>query len=217
AQGCQAAADATGHAGIAHIGVHRVGKIHGSGAGRQLHDLAFGGKYVNLVREQVNFDVLDKFEGVAGILLHFQQSVDPLARTDMGVAGSVIGGFVQPMGGDAVVGHGLHFLGADLDLNGHTVHAKQSGMQGLVAVGLGNRDIVLKTAGNWLVKVVNSAQHAITGIYRVHHDTEGIHIHDFGEGFTLGAHLLVDAVQVFFAAEYTRLHEIGRASCRERV
>ena len=120
------------------------------------------------------------------------------------------------MGRDAVVGHGLHFLGADLDLDGHAMHAEQGGVQRLVAIGLGNRNVVLEAAGHGLVEIVHGAEHAVAGVDLVHHDAERVHVHDLGEGLALGAHLLVDAVQVFFPAEDPPGHAFTQQAGFER-
>jgi hypothetical protein len=62
----QAAVDATGDTAVAQFRVHRVGKVHGGRAARQFHDVALGREHVDLVGEQVDLDVLDKLQTVAG-------------------------------------------------------------------------------------------------------------------------------------------------------
>ena len=181
--------------------MHRVGEVDRRGALGQLHDPALGREDVDLVREQVDLHALDEFQGVTGPLLHLQYALDPLAGAGVGALGLLVAaGLVQPVGGDAVVGHLFHFAGADLDLDRHPVHAEQRGMQRLVAVGLGNGDVVLEAPGQRLVQVVYGAEHAIAGIDLVDDDPERVDIHDLVEGPTLAAHLLVDAVEVFLAA-----------------
>src|SRR3990167_5314551 len=212
----QAPVDATGDAAVADIGVHCVGKIDRRGAFGQLHDPAFGREHVDLVREQVDLHAFDKFQGVAGTLLHFQHALDPLARTGMGAFGLLVAaGLVQPVGGDAVVGHLFHFAGADLDLDRHAVHAKQGGMQRLVAVGLGNCDVVLEAAWQGFVQIMYSAQHAVAGIDLVDDDPERIDVHDLVEGPTLAAHFLVDAVEVFLTTADLALDAIDGQAVAE--
>jgi hypothetical protein len=99
--------------------------------------------------------------------------------------------------GDAVVGHLFHFAGADLDLDRHAVHAEQRGVQRLVAVGLGDRDVILEAPRQRLVQVMHGAQHAVAGVDLVDDDAERVDVHDLVEGPALAAHLLVDAVEVF--------------------
>src|SRR5690606_15036939 len=93
-------------------------------------------------------------------------------------------------------------FGTDLDFDGHTVHPDQGGVQGLVAIGLGNGDVVLEAARYRLVQVVHGTQHAIAHVHRVHDDTVAVHVHDLVEGFALGFHLVVDGIQVLFAAQH---------------
>ncbi|MNR16705.1 hypothetical protein D3C85_1333240 [compost metagenome] len=125
--------------------MHRVSEVDRRGALGQLHDPAFGREHVDLVREQVDLHAFDEFQRVAGALLHFQHALDPLAGAGMGAFRLLVAaGLVQPMGGDAVVGHLFHFTGADLDLDRNTVHAEQRGVQRLIAVGLGDRDVILE-------------------------------------------------------------------------
>jgi hypothetical protein len=72
---------------------------------------------------------------------------------------------VEPVAGDAVVGHVVHLLRADLDLDGHAVHAHEHRVQGLVAVGLGDGDVVLELAGHRLVQVVHMPEDPVAGVH----------------------------------------------------
>ena len=216
-QRCQAAVDAAGNAGIADVGVHRVGEVDRRGAFRQLHDAALGREHVDLVREQVDLHALDKFQRVAGALLHFQHAFDPLPRAGVAALGQVfLVGFVQPVRGDAVVGQLFHFAGTDLDLDRYAVHAEQRGVQRLVAVGLGYRDVVLEAAGQGLVQVVHGAQYAVTGVDLVDDDAEGVDVHDFVERPALAAHFLVDAVEVLLAARHLAFHAFASQAMEDR-
>ena len=127
------------------------------------------------------------------------------ARAWLPLTDGAVARLVQPVCGDAVVGHLLHVAGADLDFDGHAVHAHQHGVQGLVAVGLGNGDVVLELPGHRLVQAVDAAQYPVAGVHRVDDDAKGEDIHDLREALPLGFHLLVDAVEVLFAADYLDL------------
>jgi hypothetical protein len=87
--------------------------------------------------------------------------------------------------GNAVVGHGFHGFGADLDFDRYATLTFQDGVQGLVAVGLGNGDVVFELAGNGLVQVVHHAEGAITGVHIFGNDAKAVHVHDFGKRFCL--------------------------------
>ncbi len=143
----QATVDAAGYAGVADIGMHRIGEVDGGRTLGHLHDAALGGEDVDLVGEQVDLHALDEFQRVAGTLLQLQHTLDPLSGAGMGSLGHfVLGRLVQPVRSDAVVGHLFHLAGANLDLDGHAMHAEQGGVQGLVAIGLGDRDVILEAS-----------------------------------------------------------------------
>ena len=194
------------HATVAHLGVHGVGEVHRSGAGGELLDVAFGREHVGFVGEQVHFDVLDELHRVTGLLLHLQQPLHPGLCPGVGRRAGFLLGLVQPVGGDAVVGHRFHFLGADLDFQRNPGVGLQSGMQGLVAVGLGNGHVVLEPARDGNEIVVHRAEHPVAGVHAVDDDAEAKHVHDFRERFVLLLHLVVDAVKVLLAPQHPGLN-----------
>ena len=73
----------------------------------------------------------------------------------MWIAWQVLARLIQPMCGDAVVSHRLHFFGAYLNLDGHTVHAEQSSVKRLIAVCFRDRDIVFEATGHRFVQAVH--------------------------------------------------------------
>src|SRR5690606_35970345 len=102
----ETAIDATGDAGIADVGVHRISEIDCGRALRQLHDVTARREYIDFIWEQIDFDVLDKFETVAGALLYFEQALHPPAGARVAtVTGLADIGFVPPVRGDTVVRH----------------------------------------------------------------------------------------------------------------
>ncbi len=104
------------------------------------------------------------------------------------------------MGGDANFGHDVHFLGADLRLDRHAVGAEQHRMQRLVAIGLGNGDVVLEPAHDRLVQAVHHPQRPVAGVHRVHDNPHCVDVVDLLERQVLEAHFLVNAPQVLAAA-----------------
>jgi len=163
-QGRQPTVHPASHTAVADIGMDRVGKVHSGGAARQLENFAFGCEHVNLVREQVNFDVLDKLKGITGGLLHFQQTLHPLPGPRMTTVGILAVTFIQPVGGYAIVGHIFHFPSTNLDLYRDAVHTFEHRVQGLIAVGFGNGDIVLEFSRDGLIQTVYRAQHPVATI-----------------------------------------------------
>ena len=65
------------------------------------------------------------------------------------------------MGSHPVFSVVVHGLGANLYLNRFSCGIPHYGMQRLVAVGLGNRNVVLETPRQWLVQVVHGAEYAV--------------------------------------------------------
>ena len=104
------------------------------------------------------------------------------------------------MGGHAVLGDGVHVVGADLDLEGDARLTDDGGVQALVHVGLGGGDIVLEPAQDGLVEVVDDPQHVVAVRHRVHQHPEGEEVVDLVHGLVLGVHLPVDAVGVLHPA-----------------
>ncbi|KAF5293962.1 hypothetical protein FQR65_LT20041 [Abscondita terminalis] len=105
---------------------------------------------------------------------------------------------IDQSGGDAVIANSP-FHGWRIGFSMGTPCMPNAWLQRLIAVGLGNRDVILETSRQRLVQIVHGAKHAVTGIDLVDDDTERIDVHDLVEGPTLATHLLVDAVQVFLA------------------
>jgi hypothetical protein len=68
-----------------------------------------------------------------------------------------------------------------------------------------NRDVVLEASRHRLVQAVHHAEHAVTGVDGVDHDTKTVDVDDLVQGHALLAHLLVDAVEVFLAPLDPRL------------
>ncbi len=73
-------------------------------------------------------------------------------------------------------------------------------MQRLVAVGLGDGDVILEAAGARLVEAVHLPQHPVTGIYVLHLDTKGVDIHYLMKLQLFFLHLVVDGEQILLAA-----------------
>ncbi len=60
-------------------------------------------------------------------------------------------------------------------------------------------------------------EYAIASICLVHHDAESVDVHDLVECLALAAHLLVDAVQVLFAAQYVAFQAFALEAVDQRL
>ena len=129
AQRHRVAVDAGGHALVAQVGVHAVGEVDDGGAPRQAPDLALGREDVDGVGVEIDLDVIDEFQRVAGLLLDVEQRLEPVQRLDLLVAGVVALGLVEPVGGDAGFRDAVHLGRADLELDAAAMRADHGGVQ----------------------------------------------------------------------------------------
>jgi len=81
------------------------------------------------------------------------------ARLQFGEVGVVV--LVEPVRGHAGLGDVMHVLGADLELHRRAVRPDQRRVQRLVAVDLGDRDVVLELARNRLEQLVQRAEREV--------------------------------------------------------
>ena len=184
---------------VPHGGVDVVGKVDGLGPGGEVDDIPPGGKHKDLVGEEVHPHGADKFLRV-NVLLALQQLADPLEGllgAQLGVGHALL---VLPVGGNAVFGGIVHLLGANLHLKGNALPADHGGVEGLIAVGLGNADIVLEPAQHRLEQVVNAPQDVVTLGDIVHDNPKRVQIENLVHGLVLGIHLAVDGVAVLHPA-----------------
>lgn len=119
AQGHRLAVHGRRDAVVAHVRVHAVGEVDGRRPARQREDLALGREDVDLLREEVHLDVLEELERVARFALDLQQRLQPLVRLQLHVLAAALRALVEPVGGDAGLGHLVHVRRADLHLDGH--------------------------------------------------------------------------------------------------
>ena len=72
-------------------------------------------------------------------------------------------------------------------------------MQRLVAIDLGNRDVVLELARHRLVQLVQHAQRCVAVGDRGHDQPEAVNIGDLGEAQVLDVHFAVNGIQRLLA------------------
>ena len=152
---------------VADVGVHSVGEIERHGAARQADQLAFGREDEHLVEEHFELGVLDQVLGVAAVFEHLHQ----LAQVDQRVAAAgrlhrlgveAVGlVLVAPVGGDPLLRHPVHGLGADLHLDAHALGPHHGGVQRAVVVALGRRDEVLEPLGHAGPGAMDDAERAV--------------------------------------------------------
>ncbi|KAG0737465.1 hypothetical protein G6F24_017943 [Rhizopus arrhizus] len=81
-----------------------VGEIERGGVARQGQDLALRGEQVDLVREQVDLDVVEELQRGTGGALRIDQLDDPGMRTALRAVGRITAELVGPVRGHAAFG-----------------------------------------------------------------------------------------------------------------
>ena len=84
---------------IAYIGMHGVGEVDHGRTTREPQDFALGREEIDLVREKVDSNALEKLFG-RSTLLHGDQIIEPFARLSLFVSGRAITALIFPMCGD---------------------------------------------------------------------------------------------------------------------
>ena len=113
---------------VADVGVHGIGEIHRCCTPRHRQDATLGREHIDLVREQVDFDMLQELAGITTGVLNVEQRLQPLVGALLYFVQFRITGFVQPVRGHAGLGDAMHLLGADLRLDRCAIGADQRGV-----------------------------------------------------------------------------------------
>ena len=100
------------------------------------------------------------------------------------------------MGSDAVFGYVMHFPRTDLDFDRLSPRADNRRMEGLVVIGLRHSNIVFKAIGQGLPETVHDAQDAITILYRIDDDADGIEVIDLAQVAVVLFHFFINAVEM---------------------
>ncbi len=195
--------DACAYAGVADIGMYRIGEVDRRRTGRQLNDAPFRCENVNLIREEIGFNAFDKFKGATCALLELKQALHPALGADLcgGAALAVL--FISPVCRNPHLRHLVHIFSTDLHLNRHAVRANHRGVQRLIAVRFRNGDIVLHASRTRLVEAVHLTQHAIAGVEILNNHPERIDVHDRVKTLLFQHHLAIDGVEMLLATAHT--------------
>src|SRR5687768_2531492 len=99
---------------------------------------------------------------------------------------------VEGMGGDAELGHAVHVFGADLKLRTLEARTDDGGVDRLVVIVLGDRNIVLEAAGYDLPLGVDDADSAVAFLDRPDDDAEADHVGELFQRDRLALDLVED-------------------------
>ena len=103
---------------------------------------------------------------------------------------------VLPVRGDAVLRLAVHLLGADLHFQRPAARPEHRGVQRLVQVALGARDVVVELLRDRLPQVVHHAERGVAVLHLRHDHAQRAHVVHLGEVELLGAHLVPDGIDV---------------------
>jgi len=183
---------------VADFGVHGVGKINWGGAPRQFQDASFGSEGIDLDGREIHFQGGEKFSG----LLKFLGPLDELAHPGDALV-IVIGGglatLIFPMRGHAFFGDAVHFLRANLHLEGLAA-VEHGGVQRLVKIRAGHGDVVFEAAGDGAPDVMDDAERGVAVPLGIGDHANGEQIVDLLEAALLADHFLVQGEKAFDAS-----------------
>ena len=190
------------------LGVHVEGEVdRGSPLGEPLH-VALRREDEDLVLVEVDLEELEKLFRVMGLLLELEQLPEP-AEVLVQLVGTLLGGLVEPVGRDAVLRGPVHLLGPDLDLVELAVGSEDRGVERLVPVRLGARDVVLEALLEGQPLVMDHAQGVVAVGHGADDDPERHHVVDVVEPGIAAAHLLEDGPEVLGPAAHLELGDPG--------
>ena len=186
---------------VADVGVDPVREVERRGARRQVLDVAARREHEHLVLEDVELDALDELGrvGLADVALPLHELAQP-GELRVVVALGLRALLVPPVGRDADLGHLVHRVGPDLDLERLAVERDHRGVERLVEVVLGDGDVVVELARDRAPQRVHDAQRRVAVADLVDEQADGVDVVDLAELRALALHLLPDAVDVLRAA-----------------
>ena len=136
------------------IGMNAEGKVDWGGPPRQRLHIPFRGKDIDLLREEIDADRIEKLPTIFQV----PPPVEQLAQPEKVLFRLIQGGLpllVGPVHGNALLRRPVHLLGPDLDLGRLPLRADYGGMEGLVHVGFGDSNEVLESARDRLPEAVD--------------------------------------------------------------
>ena len=143
------------------LGVDRIREVDRRGALRQRLHVALRGEDVDLVREEIDADAVEKLGRILRVLLRLHELAQPQERgVDLVLAGLLF--LVEPVRRDAFLGDAVHLPRADLDLHRITLGPDDRRVERLVHVHLGHRDEVFEASGHGFPERVDHAERTVT-------------------------------------------------------
>jgi len=109
------------------------------------------------------------------------------------IAKAFVTALVHPVAGHAGIGHAVHVTSTNLHLNWRAIRPEQRGVQALVAVGLGNGDVILELAGDRLEQGMQRPQGQVGRRDVADNHPKAVDIQYFGKRQVFFQHFAVNA------------------------
>ncbi len=200
AEGDILAVDLAADAGVADARVDMVGEVEHGGSLGKLQQVALRGEGIDLVLVEVELELVHHLQVVA-CLQGGADRGEPLLHA----AAVGLHALVAPVGGEAVLGHLVHALGADLHLHPLLLRTEHGDVETLVAIGLRHADPVAQALRVGLVHVGDDGVglptlHLLLLQRGVEDDADGKEVVDAIDTTLLLLHLLPNGVDRLGAA-----------------
>jgi hypothetical protein len=192
------AVDARADTLVADVGVYRVREVHRRGTARQRFHLALRRKDVDLLRVEIDLQVLQELLRVTDFLLRLEQLPHPLEIALIALVADAPF-LVLPVRRDAFFRMPVHFLGANLHLEGKAMLADDRRMQRLIPVRPRHRDEVLDASRDRRPGLVNDAERRVAVLHRLRDDAQRDEVIDALEIDLLPLELQMNAVEALHA------------------
>src|SRR5438552_3302124 len=180
---------------LPHFGVHHEREIDRRCTFGQALDVPLGRKDEDLVLVEIDLQELEEFLRAMRVLLQLDQLPEP-RQVMIELVGGLAVFLVEPMRGDTIFRRAMHIARADLDFVQLPTRTKDGGVERLVAVRLGARDVVLDALLERRPGVVDDAEHVVAVGDRVHQHADREQIVNLLERLAALLHLLEDRPEV---------------------
>ena len=181
--------------------MNSIGKVNHSGTLWQPDHIPARRKYKNLLRCNIGFNGFYNVLYIIGVLLRFQQLPDPRQALIQRIL-TLHADLVFPVRRNTVFRSVMHIPGTDLHFKRHAFFIQHSGMQRLIHVLLGSRDIVLKAIRDRPQHIMDDPQNVVALRYSIYNNAHRINIVNLIKGAALNIHLTVDAIDAFHPPIY---------------
>ena len=181
--------------------MYTVRKIDRCGTIRQSLDISLRSKAVNTVRKkiQVILEKAHELPVIGHVLLPFKDLTEPVQLLLLALIYRqfAIGRFlIFPVCSDTIFCCLVHFESTDLDLKWLSIWSDQCGMQGLVHIWLRHGNVILESARDRFVHLMDDAKGCITVLDCIYQNTDCKQIINLIDRLVLIDHLLVNTEEM---------------------